>query len=116
MTLLERILATPCPLPSCGAKAGEACDVERGMRPVRPAAPSYFCTSRIAAAEGASRAHLESRHMFPRMDITWQHGRWTKTCKTCGALTSGERGHAYYSHDNGKTWTPGPDACPGRRP
>jgi hypothetical protein len=53
VTWVERILATPCPLPSCGAKAGEACDVERGMRSVRSVAPLYFHASRIAAAEGA---------------------------------------------------------------
>ena len=113
---LGHILSVPCPPvdPSdtkrsgCGEPAGQLCGTGIG------ATVDYICAARVRAAEDANQTHLTSRHKFPRMDITWQHGRWTKTCKRCGALTSGETGHAYYSHDNGATWTPGPDACPGR--
>jgi hypothetical protein len=106
---LERILATPC---AGHAPAGKPCWEEVGQHGDRN--HDYVCASRIQAAEEAGRLRPQQYHRFPRMDITWQHGRWTKACERCGALTSGERGQAYCSHDNGATWHPGPDACPGR--
>lgn len=108
-TWLERVLAVPCPNgctvagPFCGAhgKGG------------------FVCASRVQAAEEAEapKPKTGKRHRFGR--VVQKHGPFGRTvlggcvCETVMTV----RGSRYgYSHDNGATWTPGPDACPGARP
>lgn len=112
-TWLDRVRAVPCPLPSCGAKAGEHCDTERGMRVARPVSPPYFHASRIQAAEEAERMYHdlntgEDRGLGPWMRIV-------AVC-SCGVWITYDGDRYVYSRNGGATWTPGPDACPGVRP
>lgn len=106
----ERVLATACP--ACGQLAGLVCvrddEAEDGLAKV--------CASRIQAAEAAAKqAEKAGRHKFGSA-IPWgPYGASRFEC-SCGTWMHWRGGRPQYSHDNGATWTPGPDACPGVRP
>jgi hypothetical protein len=111
VTWLERVLAVPCP--ECRREAGKAClDVVidgKGRR-----FDDLVCASRIQAAEEADeRGSAVHEYGGYRGAGPWKGAMCA--CANCGAwLTLDGVGTVVYSHDNGTTWSPGPDACPGR--
>lgn len=108
-TWLERIRAVPCTDP------GHCRDEDKPCLRIFDA--PVFCASRITAAEeAANRPRRVPPHSYERAvggPGPWKRG--TQKCRDCGVVrTYDSKVLARYSRDNGATWTPGPDPCPGR--
>lgn len=104
---LDRVLAVACE--KCRRKPGTFC-----------LGGAMVCASRIQAAEEAAkptrkgvRAHAYGGDFVPR-GTRGPDGRGVYSCHRCATWMSYIGKKTVYSRDSGATWTPGPDACPGR--
>lgn len=87
------------------AEPGAFCDAVSEM----------VCASRIQAAEVAAAEAVPARHTF--VEAADSAAGPMYRCLACGAWRQRRLDKGWlYSHDDGATWTPGPDPCPGRRP
>ena len=110
-TWFDRILAVECP--EHFSKPGDPC-LGREFTHSRT---RMVCASRIQAAEAAERAAARTHDFYPFKQGDGPWGKPRYACAACEMFsTEDAAGRTVCSHDNGKTWSPGPDACPGVRP
>jgi hypothetical protein len=70
----------------------------------------------VVSKKAKTRQHRHGLQLHLDGAYVWRKNHGVFACKRCQTWINFDGKEMVYSHDAGKSWTPGPDACPGRRP